>query len=121
MTLVETTRLLASSCETTGLAVFVDCLDNPVDARIATDGFVLWVDKDDLEVFVGRVLVDPVRVKDSQVGTSASDTLLGSRLQGSLVLQLVDTLVDRFAYGSERQVCTSIRIEVFRTVSSTLW
>jgi hypothetical protein len=77
MTLVEATRLLASSCETTGLAVLVDCLDNPVDARIATDGFVLWVDEDDLEVLVGRVLVDPVGVEDAKVGAATTDTLLG--------------------------------------------
>ena len=37
-------------------------LDDPIDARIAANGFVLRVDKDDLEIFVGRVLVDPVGV-----------------------------------------------------------
>ena len=37
--------------------------DDPVDARIAANGLVLRVDEDDLEVFVGRVLVNPVRIQ----------------------------------------------------------
>jgi len=43
----------------------VNGLHNPVDASIATDGFVLRVDEDHLEILVGRVLVDPIRVEDS--------------------------------------------------------
>ena len=35
-------------------------LCDPVDARVTADGLVLGVDEDDLEVLVGRVLVDPV-------------------------------------------------------------
>lgn len=100
MALVETTRLLASCGETTGLAVLVDWIDDPVDAWVATDGLVLWVDEDDLEVLVGGVLVDPVRVEDAEVGAAAADTLLSSGTEGALVLQLVDTLVGRLAVGS---------------------
>ena len=37
-------------------------LHDPVDARIAANGLVLRVDKDDLEILVGRVLVDPIGV-----------------------------------------------------------
>jgi hypothetical protein len=95
--LVETTRLLAGGGETAGLAVLVDGVDDPVDARVAADGLVLGVDQDDLVVLVGRVLVDPVGVQDAEVGAAAADTLLGGRLERALVLQLVDTLVGRLA------------------------
>jgi hypothetical protein len=68
-------------------------------AGIAADGLVLGVDKDDLVVLVGRVLVDPVRVEDAQVGAAATDTLLSGALEGALVLELVDTLVGGLAYN----------------------
>jgi len=93
----ETTALLAGGGETTALAVLVDGLDDPVDARIAADGLVLGVDEDDLVVLVGRVLVDPVRVENAQVGATAADTLLSGRLERALVLKLVDTLVGGLA------------------------
>lgn len=64
---------------------FVDRLDNPIDARITTDGFVLRVNENNLEVLVCRVLVDPVRVQDTQVGAAASDTFLGGGFEGALV------------------------------------
>jgi hypothetical protein len=93
----ETTALLAGGGETTGLAVLVDGVGDPVDAGIATDGLVLGVDKDDLVVLVGRVLVDPVGVEDAEVGAAATDTLLSGGLEGALVLELVDTLVGGLA------------------------
>ena len=39
---------------------FVNRIDNPVDSGITTNSFVLRVDKDDFEVLVCRILVDPV-------------------------------------------------------------
>lgn len=99
VTLVETTGLLAGGGEATSLAVLVDGVDDPVDAGIDADSLVLGVDEDDLVVLVGRVLVDPVRVKDAQVGAAAADTLLGGGLEGALVLELIDTLVGRLAIG----------------------
>ena len=72
-------------------------LDDPIDARIFADSLVLRVNEDDLEVLVGGVLVDPVRVENAQVGTTTTDTLLSSGLEGSLVLQLIDTLVGGLA------------------------
>ncbi len=95
--LVETARLLAGGGETAGLAVLVDGVDDPADAGVAADGLVLGVDEDDLEVLVGRVLVDPVRVQDAEVGAAAADTLLGGRLERALVLELVHTLVGGLA------------------------
>ena len=101
VTTAETTALLAGGGKTTGLAVLVDGGDDPVDAGIAADGLVLGVDKDDLVVLVGRVLVDPVRVENAQVGAAATDTLLSGALEGALVLELVDTLVGGLACANE--------------------
>ena len=95
--LVEAARLLAGGREAAGLAVLVDGVDDPVDAGVDADGLVLRVDEDDLVVLVGRVLVDPVRVEDAEVGAAAADTLLGGRAERALVLELVDTLVGGLA------------------------
>lgn len=75
----------------------VDRLDDPVDAGVTADSLVLRVDKDNLVVLVGRVLVDPVRVHDAQVGAAAADTLLSGGTERTLVLELVDTHVGRLA------------------------
>jgi hypothetical protein len=80
VTTAKTTALLAGGGKSTALAVLVDGLDDPVDTGIAADSLVLGVDKDDLVVLVGRVLVDPVRVQDAQVGAAAADTFLGGGL-----------------------------------------
>jgi hypothetical protein len=98
--LVETARLLAGGGKAAGLAVFVDGVDDPVDAGILANGLVLGVDEDNLEVLVGRVLVDPVRVENTQVGAAAADTLLGGGLEGTLILELVHTLVGGLAYNT---------------------
>ncbi len=101
VTLVETAGLLAGGGEAAGFTVLVDGVNDPVDAGILADGLVLRVDEDDFVVLVGGVLVDPVRVQDAQVGGSAADTLLSRSLEGSLVLELVHTLVGGLAYGWE--------------------
>jgi len=100
VSLVDTSALLAGGRETTTLAVLVDWLDDPVDTGITTDGLVLWVDENDFVVFVGRVLIDPVRVENTQVCTSSSDTLFSSRTKRSLVFQLVYSLIGGFTKGS---------------------
>lgn len=97
VTLVETTGGLAGGGEATSLAVLVDGVDDPVDAGVDADGLVLGVDKDDLVVLVGGVLVDPVRVEDAQVSAAAADTLLSGGLEGALVLELVHTHVGGLA------------------------
>ena len=104
--LVDTTRLLADGGETASLAVLVDGVADPVDAGILADGLVLGVDKDDLVVLVGRVLVDPVGVEDAQVGAAAADALLSDRAERALELELVHTMVGGLACGEERKdVC----------------
>lgn len=100
--LVEAAGLLAGGREAAGLAVLVDGVDDPVDAGVHADGLVLRVDEDDLVVLVRRVLVDPVRVEDAEVGAAAADTLLGDRAEGALELELVDTLVGGLACGGVR-------------------
>lgn len=97
MSLAQTTALLAGGRETAALAVLVDGLDDPVNAGIAADSLVVGVHQDNLVVLVGRVLVDPVRVENAQVGAATADTLLSSRLERSLVLELVHTLVGGLA------------------------
>lgn len=97
VTTSETSALLASGGKTTGFAVLVDWVDDPVDAGILADGLVLGVDEDDLVVLVGRILVDPVRVQDAQVGATTSNTLLGGGLERALVLELVNSLVGGLA------------------------
>ena len=121
MALVETTGLLASSSETTRLAVLVDCVDDPVDAWVAADGLVLWVDEDDLEVLVSAVLVDPVAVQDTQVGAAATDTLLGGGLERALVLELVHTLVHWLACSIISVSDPATSSAYLHTVCGTLW
>jgi hypothetical protein len=53
MSLAQATRLLAGCGKATRFAVLMDRLDDPVDASITTDGLVLRVNEDDLEVLVG--------------------------------------------------------------------
>ena len=101
--LAQTARLLAGGGEAAGLAVLVHGVGDPVDAGIAADGLVLGVDEDDLEVLVRGVLVDPVRVEHAQVGAAPADTLLSSRLERALVLELVHTLVGGLACGGWSQ------------------
>lgn len=103
VTLGNTSGLLTSSSKTSGLSVLVDWVDDPVDSWVSSDGVVRWVHQDNLVVLVGGVLVNPVRVQDSQVGSSSADSLLSGDSQGLLVLELSNTLVG------------------WLTVSSTLW
>ena len=77
----------------------MDRLGDPVDAGVTADGLVLGVDKDNLEVLVGRVLVDPVGVQDTQVGAATADTLLSGGGESTLVLEVVDTHVGGLAVG----------------------
>lgn len=95
-------HLLSSGGKTASLAALVDGVADPVDASIATDSLVGGVDKDDLEVLVDTVLVDPVRVEDAKASATTGNTLLGGRAKGTLELELVDSLVGGL---SERSSC----------------
>jgi hypothetical protein len=103
MALIETARLLASGSKATGLTVLVDWVDDPVNAGIGADGLVLGIYENDFVVFVGRILVDPVRVENSEVSASTANTFLSGGGKRSLVLELVHTLVGRLAYSNKCQ------------------
>ena len=103
VTLVDTSGLLTSSSKTSSFSVLVNWVDDPVVSSVSSDGVVRWVHQDDFVVLVGGVLVDPVRVQHSQVGSSSTNSLFGGNSQRLLVLQLLNTLVG------------------WLTVSSTLW
>jgi hypothetical protein len=77
----------------------VNWVNDPVDSWVFADSLVAWVDENHFVVFVGRVLVDPVRVENSQVGAAATNSLFGGGAKRSLVLELVDTLVGGLAVG----------------------
>lgn len=98
--LVDTTGLLASGGESTSLTVLVDGVNDPVDAGITANDLVGRIDENDLKVLVSRVLVDPVRVQDTEIGAAAANTLLSSGTELSLVLELVNTLVGGLAVSS---------------------
>jgi hypothetical protein len=100
VTLSVTAVLLANGGKTTSFTVLVNGVDDPVDASITTDGLVVGINKDNLEVLVGSILVNPVGVQDTQVSALAANTLLSGSLKRALVLEVVDTLVDGLTEGS---------------------
>ena len=71
----------------------VDRLDDPIDSGVAADGLMLRVNQNDLKVFVGGVLVDPIRIEDPKVGAAAANSLLSSGFERALVFQLIDSLI----------------------------
>jgi len=92
-TLTETSGLASCRGESTALTVLVYRVTDPVNAGVITDLGVGRIDKDDLVVLHGSILVNPVRVKNAKVGKLASYLLLSNRLKVSLELKVVDTLM----------------------------
>ena len=70
------------------------------------------VDEDDLVVLVHTVLVDPVRVKYTEVTATTTDTLLRCAPQAALELDVVDTLADGLAVGGTYKMIWVSMIEV---------
>mmetsp|Transcript_12927 Transcript_12927/g.19320 ORF Transcript_12927/g.19320 Transcript_12927/m.19320 type:complete len:275 (+) Transcript_12927:231-1055(+) len=95
--LAQATARAAGRSEAAQLAVLVDGVGDPVDRRVAADGLVLGIHQDDLEVLVGGVLVDPVRVQHAQVAAAAAHALLSDGTQVAAELQLVDAVVLRLS------------------------
>src|SRR5574339_374273 len=62
----KTPVLLAGGCKSSELPVLVDWIADPVDSRVIANRIMGNVDQDHLIVFVGRILVDPVRVENPQ-------------------------------------------------------
>lgn len=61
--------------------------------------FVVWVNKDDLEVLIDTVLVHPVRVENTEITAATANTLLRYALKPALGLQLIDTLAHGLTIG----------------------
>jgi len=99
VSLAKTTVLLACTGKSTAFSALVNRVADPVHARVTTNGLVGWIDKDDFEVFVNAILVDPVRVEDTEIATSSGNTLLSGRSEGALEFEVVDTLTDGFTKG----------------------
>lgn len=92
---VEATRFPSCGGETTELAMLHGRACQPIQSRIVTDRVVIRIDKDNLEVLVRGIFVDPVRVKHAKVAALATGTLLSDRSLVALELQLGNTLVLR--------------------------
>lgn len=73
--------------------------NNTLSATDATYGLVAGVDEDDLVILVHTILVNPVRVQDSQVAATPANTLLRNAPQPTLGLEVVDTLADGLTVG----------------------
>ena len=99
VTLVETSALLSRGSESPALSVLVNWFDNPVDPSVTPNCLVVGVNEDNLVVLVGGILVDPVGVKDSEIGAATADTLLRGGAERTLVLELVHTLVCGLTIG----------------------
>ena len=93
---------------------------DPVDAGITADGLVLGIDKDNLVVLVGGVLVDPVGVQDAQVSSAAANTLLSGGLESTLVLELVDTVVGGLACSHNRALAKKNSFNSLRSPGNLL-
>jgi hypothetical protein len=61
---------------------------------------VLGIHKDDLEILVRSILIDPIRIQNTQIGTLSPDSFLRRRPQTLLVLELIDTLIRGFPIRS---------------------
>ena len=88
--LVHASSLLAGGGETTKLAVLVLSIDDPVDARISSNGFVAGINEDNLEELKACVLAHPVGVEHAQVAAFAGNALLSDRLVSTGSLELTD-------------------------------
>ena len=89
----ETTGLASGGGDSASFAVLVGGVADPVDAGVVADGNVCGVDADDLVVLEGGILVNPVRVKHTEVHGVATGTLLSDRSQVTVELEVVDTSV----------------------------
>lgn len=92
---VKATRFPSSSGETTEFAMLHGRACQPVQSRIVANSVVIRINKDDFEVLVRGIFVDPIRVKHAKVAALATGTLLSDRALVTLELQFGNTLVLR--------------------------
>lgn len=78
--LAKATTLAACSCQSMHLPVLMDWFGDPLGVRIFSNGFVEWINEDNLKEFVCGIFPNPVRIQNSQSPTVASSSLLSNRL-----------------------------------------
>jgi hypothetical protein len=93
----ESARLLSGCGESAQLAVLHDRSGDPVDTRIVADSRVVRINKDNLEILVRSILVDPVRVENTEVAATTSHSLLGLAAKRALPFELIDSLSGRLS------------------------
>jgi len=94
MALSKTSVFLAGRSQTTQLAVLVYRLANPVDLRVTSNGLVVGVDADHLEVLESGILGHPVGAENPQrFSDTASNSFFGDCLMVANGLELVNTMV----------------------------
>ena len=93
----ETSVLLASGGEASGLSVLLLVGGDPVNSGVTGHSLVVGVNHDDLEELEGTVLTNPVRVENAEVSSASANSLLSDGAVRSVGLELVDTLVDGLA------------------------
>ena len=92
--LSETSVLLTGGGKTSKLAFVVFFRDDPVDSWVLLDSLMSWINKDNLEEFVGGILSYPVRVENTHVAASSANLLFSDISVRSGFLELSDTLMD---------------------------
>ena len=84
---------------TTNGLVGLGFLAQPVYGWVTSDCLVVWVDHDDFEILVGRILSNPVAVQNTECRASASSTLFSNVAKSTLEVQSVDSLVGGLTHG----------------------
>eukprot|EP00834_Sanchytrium_tribonematis_P008053 NODE_843_length_3569_cov_0.535447.p4 type:complete len:145 gc:universal NODE_843_length_3569_cov_0.535447:2163-1729(-) len=92
MSLSNTTTLLSGTCQTSRFSVLHLVAADPLVMWVSSDSSVLWVYKNDFKKFVSCILSSPVRIQNSHVSTSLTDSTLSNTLVRLLVFQLSNSL-----------------------------
>merc|ERR1712223_422711 len=87
----QTTGRFTSGGKTTKFTMFLGSITHPVNLGIAGDCFVVGINHDYLEIFVGRILANPVRVQYSKSFKTTTNTFLSNRLQVPFWLLLINS------------------------------
>lgn len=66
---------------------------DPLSAGVIADSRVVGINANDFVVLHGGILIDPVRVQDTEVAVTATNLFLSEGLQVSLEFQLTNTLM----------------------------
>jgi len=100
VSLAQTARRLAGRGEAAELTVLVHRVANPLRLRVTTDSLVGSIDHDNFVEFKGGILANPVRVHDTETGTTTANTLLSDGLEVAGRLQVVHTVAFRLSVSA---------------------